>query len=226
MTILPLSDNNQPNETKQRWQTTLAGIGGAAAGTGVGFLGSKIVDADYQKKMYEQGMRDARDKGIAAKNWETLLDLYDGNVTMNDLPPNKRDFFTKQLEENHEDLAYFRANPEVLKKEMDELKQGATPFSFFGDEKPMLRNFLFKKYPNFKGTEIVPHGVKVQFPHDLHSPNSPRLISGLGLAGMALGAYAMEENHEKNNLGKFSDADLIKLQNMLEALKTRDESHS
>lgn len=95
-------------EKQQKWKNEmnhgLAQLGGMGIGTGAGYLAQKSLDAKYQNKKEE-----------SRKHWDIMLKLYNGTLTMNEIPIEDRIFYQKMLKENQDDLKYLSHNPLAAK---------------------------------------------------------------------------------------------------------------
>lgn len=163
---------------KENRNITLAELGGGGIGAGAGLLASFPMDAMYQKKLVERSKQLNMDKEIAKRNWETLLQLYKGTLSLKDLPESQRDFFARQLEENADDLKHLSRNPLEAKKSLQEITHGIVE-PFTGADKPKMKG---------------------RFPYKVRSPLSPALPGAIGLAGMIGAGAGLRKLYDKDKV--------------------------
>lgn len=224
---MALFGDNQLSKDQQR-NVTLAQIGGGVTGLGVGALAAKGADAFHEKKLLERGLTQSRDKEIAAGNWETLMALYKGELSLEDLPLGKKDYFTKDLQENADDLAYYAKNPMEFRKALEQLNAGRVQ-PIAPDQSPSLLDFVFNKGKNLvdlRPDNVVPlfegaNEHKLLTPHPIQSPKRGLLMGGAGLAGMAGAGSLLQHQYHKQNEREQPEKDLQKLEELLLALKTK-----
>lgn len=226
MAILSLFGNDNLDSNQNR-KVHLAQLGGGLAGAGAGVLAGKVMDAAYEKSLFEAGIDATKDNEKAELQWKRLMDLYLGKITIRDIPIPERDFYSKQLEENKETLENFRKNPAEFEKAFNEVKGGRLQ-PLFG-QKPSIKDFLLKKrhsHVDLRGENVFPlfSGDKanlMEIPHENRNPKTyglAGLLAGVGLLGTG---YLMERKYEKENERNYNEQDLEKLQKMLQELKAR-----
>lgn len=224
---------DQPNaeHTKeQKKKVILSELGGATLGAGLGSLGVKIGDVHYQSQALKNGLKLTRAKEIAAKDWKTLFALSNGNLTLEDLPFENRKFFKQQLEENGEQLNYFKQHPRDALQGMKELQKGKVQRLFPNQAEPsklksLLQSFQKQKVVLGKNVEPLFTGAqesKMLYPHNITNPALRSLPVLTGLAGL-YGAGAIARRHfDKENEKHQEEHDLDRLQKLLKALKAKE----
>jgi hypothetical protein len=217
---------NSELDAKQKRKVYLSQFAGGLGGAGIGAIASKVLNAAHEKKLFEEGIEDTRMDAQTEKDWKILMDLYNGKITMRDIPIPQRDFYEQQLEENKEQLEAFRRNPQAA-EEMFENTRSGNLHPLFEDKRPSFKDFLFKRKPSqvdLTKENVVPmfeEASKMEIPHGYISPRSAILPSMLGLAGMTGAGYLMERKYQNENQDKYSENDLTRLNQMLEALRSR-----
>lgn len=218
--------NNEKLSTEQDVKTNLAQLAGGAVGAGLGFLAGIPLSARHENKLLDEAVKASRDKEIAEKNWNILLKLKKGNVTLDDLDFGERDFFAKQLEENAEDLDYLIKNPQEAKRSMDDLRSGKVQ-PLFGKDTP--KRGLFQR--GGVGVDLRPSNVvplfkdenKLLFPHKVQHPRTKSLAPLLGLAGAYGAGHLATKHYMKANEEKYREEELQKFKEMLALANSTEE---
>lgn len=196
-----------PYSAEQNNRITLAELAGGAVGAGGGYVASRISDERYKNKLLQEGLKTTRDKEIAEKNWKILLDLYKGNMTIEDLPLEKREFYTQQLEENAEDLKHLARNPKEARQSFEELRRGKV--------EPLFKHEKAPSRPLFPRSL---EEIRRPNPYAIHNPKTRFLPALMGMAGMWGAGSMLRKHYDKTNQEQYSEEDLERLQGMLWAL--------
>lgn len=152
----------------------LAQLGAGGAAFGAGHLLKYPIDAQYQRKLVQKALELNAIKDQSRENWNIMLKLYTGKLSMNDIPEERREFFQKLLKENADDLKYLSRNPHEVKQTLDQFNHGKV-VPLFGDAK-MTRNF----------------------PDKVHSPTGKSVPGLLGLAGFYTAGQLYDHLHEND----------------------------
>lgn len=218
--------DNKKLSTEQDVKVNLAHLAGGAAGAGLGYLASIPMTAHHENQLVQEGLKLTRDKEISEKNWNILVELKKGNITLEDMPISQRDFFAKQLEENAEDLDYLIKNPQELKRSMADLKGGKVQ-QLFGSETP--KKGLFQRGGG--GVDLRPSNVvplfqdesKLLFPHKVQYPKTKALAPLLGLVGAYGAGHLATQHYMKENEELYREEDLKKFKEMMALANSSEE---
>ncbi|PGQ88205.1 hypothetical protein [Priestia megaterium] len=153
----------------------LAEIGGFGAGFGAGQLLRYPIDSSYQKKLVQEALELNKAKEQSRENWETMLKLYTGKMSLEELPPERREFYQKLLKEEAEELKYLSRNPYAAHQSLNKFDQGKLVPLF--DDVKMTRNF----------------------PEKVHSPVGKTLPGLLGLAGFYTAGQTYKHLNDKGS---------------------------
>ena len=179
--IVPLFSEEKNEALKESLKDdvnrSLSLLGGFGAGVLAGVATNPLRDAKYQKGLVEKALKETEAKEESKKHWDTLLKLHKGQITIRDLPLHERTFYTNLLEENADDLKYFDRNPQMAKKNLEDMTRGSV--------KP-----LFPGAPKSKITK--------DFLDKVHSPKNSPITAALGLAGLYGGSKLYNYTHEKS----------------------------
>lgn len=179
---MPLFFRNQNISDEEQLKANLASLAGGAAGFAGGTTASIPFDASYQTKLLNQARQLEKDKTLARENWKTLLQIAKGHISLDDLPPNDREFFADQLVKQKKMLDFLIKNPLEAKNALDDLSPKVHVLHpTITASAPMTG--IFEK--------------KVQAPISKHLPF---VLGGLGLAGAGIGVEKYYENMRNNPL--------------------------
>ena len=139
------SDNQEGFTLQSDHKKDLAQLGGMGAGILAGQLGALPFDAIYQKKLLQQGIANTENIRQSQTDWDILFRLYKGQMDIDDLPEEKRSYYTDLLKNKKDDLNYFSHRPDEARRAMDELDRGKVLPLFGKDQRvKMTRNFPAK----------------------------------------------------------------------------------
>lgn len=185
---MPLFTEDAKEENKESLKMGLAQLGGLAAGTGAGVLARMPIDARYQDKLLREGISLTRSKNEKLQTWDILFQLYNGQITLEDLPVGMRDKYRTLLEKNADDLKHFSRYPEQKRTALKDLGKGRVVPLFGKVEKTPLPGLpvhvpLEATDPN-KVVPLFGPVTSQMIPEKLHSPYSKLLPGTLGMAGL------------------------------------------
>lgn len=157
----------------------LAQLAGMGAGLGTGYLASFPLDKRYQNQLVKKSLAETRKKDEALHHWKTMLDLYKGKITLEDLPLEDRAFYTEQLKVNAKELEQMARSPRIAKNSLEEMGRGRlVPLFPDGGKAKMTRDFQTK----------------------VHAPGRKPLMGALSIAGFLGGGdlYRRWENNRED----------------------------
>lgn len=152
----------------------LAQLGAGGAALGAGQLLRYPIDARYQRKLVQKALELNAIKEQSHANWDTMLKLYRGKLSMEDIPEERREFFQKLLKENAADLKYLSQNPYEIKPTLEQFNRGKV-IPLFGEAK-----------------------ITKEFPDKIHSPAGKTLPGLLGLAGFYTAGQVYDHLHKND----------------------------
>jgi hypothetical protein len=205
-------------DTKQDMKVNLAQLAGGVAGTGAGLLGIRMANGMNERQLLENAKQSTSDKEIAEKNWRILLDLKKGNIQLEDLPIGQREFFSKQLIENAEDLDFLIKDTREEKAALNALGGGKV-VPLFGEETPKPN--LFQRKPtqvDLTPSNVVPlfeNESKLLFPHRIQNPKAAVLPGLLGIGGAMVAGSLLTKRYMNDNEEAKKEAELKKFKEML-----------
>ena len=159
----------------------LAQLGGLGAGALLGVGASYPLDSRYQKKLVNQSIEDTQLQKHSEKRWRNLFKLYEGTMSLDDLPASERETYEKLLQANKDELNHLSHRPEAKRDALKNLTQGRV-IPINGDSK----------------TSITKH-----FPYKVKHPASGALVGLAAIAG-GYGASSLYEHFNEPNSDKKS----------------------
>lgn len=173
-----------------------AQLGGGLAGLGAGYLARIPMDLHYENKLLQEGYRQNRRKNLDKIDWTRLINLANGTITLEDLPEDKRDYYSKLFKEHEKDLEYLTKNPQKAKEAFKEFDRGKVVPLFPGKTKVKI-NHLFPQFGSIDPDKLELLNDQSNTRLKLHRNPHPRgkmVQATLGLAGF-LGSGALMKEH-------------------------------
>jgi len=152
----------------------LVQVGVAGAAGGAGQLLRYPIDARYQRKLVQRALELNKAKEQAHANGETMIKLYRGKLSWEDIPEERRALLEREMKENAADLKYLSKNPYEIKPSLEHFNRGKV-IPLFGEAK-----------------------ITKEFPDKVHSPTGKTLPGLLGLAGFYTAGQLYDQLHKND----------------------------
>jgi hypothetical protein len=165
-------------ERKEQIQRGVVGLAGIGVGAGGAYAATFPLDAMYQKKLTRQAIQSSDKTKEALDHWKVLLQLEKGQLSLEDLPEEDREFYAQELADNSAELKVISRDPYKKKLSLDEMRHGSVSPLFEGVEKAKIRK---------------------DFLHKVHHPDTNLLLSAGATIGGIGANYLFDRLSQKEN---------------------------